>query len=163
MVYYTNPANEHGKVNIACAKNILEDKQLKLVKHFKCPVWETQNKSYSLKLQEASGDSKIMFLEKCVFFATHENVKNLDKQVFVKDENGNPCRKSVQFGDADFNKWTTPSLFILQEKTVFAHDDKSVRPFLFMDTAGPYLSETDVRKIWLAFVDIDLMECIHYT
>jgi len=114
MVYYINPANEHGKVNIACAKNILEDKSLKLVPHFKCPVWETQNKSFSLKLQEASGENtKVMFLDKCVFFCNIQNVKDLSKQVFVKDENGNPCRNSVEFPDTDFNKWTTPALFIL--------------------------------------------------
>lgn len=164
IVYYVNPANEHGKVNISVAKNILEDKSLKLVKHFKCPVWETQNKSFSLKIQEATGsDTKCMFLDKCIFFANIDNVNNLEKQVFIKDEDGNPCKNAIQFGDSDFNKWTTPSLFILQEKTVYAHDDKSVRPFIMMDTAGPYLNESEVKKIWFAFVDIEKMECVHYT
>jgi hypothetical protein len=46
---------------------------------------------------------------------------------------------------------------------VYAHDDKSVRPFILVDTAGPYLSETDVKKIWLGFIDVDKVECIHYT
>lgn len=104
-----------------------------------------------------------MFLDKCVFFCNLEDVKNLSKQIFIKDATGNPCKESVKFGDADFNKWTTPALFVLQEKTVYAHDDKSVRPFIMIDTAGPYLSETEVRKIWLTFVDIDKMECIHST
>lgn len=127
---------------------------------------ETQNKSYSLKLHEAAqlrGDCKLLWLDKCVFFANISNVKNLEKQVFIKDEDGNPCKHAVQFGDSEFNNFTTPSLFILQQKTVFAHDDKSVRPFLVIDTAGPYLNESDVRKIWLAFIDIDSMEMISYT
>ena len=31
-----------------------------------------------------------------------------------------------------------------------------------IDTAGPYLTETEVKKIWLTFVNIDKMECVHY-
>jgi hypothetical protein len=41
MVYYTNPANEHGKINVSCANNIIEDKSLKLLKYFKTPIVET--------------------------------------------------------------------------------------------------------------------------
>lgn len=101
-----------------------------------------------------------MFLDKCVFFANISNVKNLEKQVFIKDKDGNPSRFAVQFGDTEFSNFTVPSLFVLQQKTVYAHDDMSVRPFLLIDTAGPYLSDTDVKKVWLAFIDIENMECI---
>ena len=86
----------------------------------------------------------------------------LDK-VYGKDEDGNPCKHAVQFGDSEFNNYTSSSLFVLQQKTVYAHDDKSVRPFLLIDTAGPYLSDTDMKKLWLAFIDVENMECIQYT
>ena len=164
MVYYTNPANEHGKVNVSCANNIIEDKSLKLLKYFRTPIVETQGKAYSLKINDAVGpDCKLLWLDKCVFFANLSNVKNLEKQVFVKDEDGNPCKHAVQFGDSEFNNYTSSSLFVLQQKTVYAHDDKSVRPFLLIDTAGPYLSDTDMKKLWLAFIDVENMECIQYT
>lgn len=47
MVYYQNCANQHGKINVAAAKNILEDKDLKLLKFFKTPILETQNQAWS--------------------------------------------------------------------------------------------------------------------
>ena len=77
MVYYTNPANEHGKFNVACATNILQDVDLKLLKYFRTPVLETQNKTWSIKLQEKAGDVKIMFLDKCIFLANIQNVNQL--------------------------------------------------------------------------------------
>ena len=93
IVYYTNPANEHGKVNCAIASNIIEDKNLKLIKYFRTPIAETQAKNYSLRYAEACGlDVKMLWLDKCVFFATYQNVKDLSKQVFVKDKDGNPSR-----------------------------------------------------------------------
>ena len=81
----------------------------------------------------------------------------------MKDENGNPARKATHFTDKEFNNFTSVSLLILQAKTVYAHDDSSVRPFLMIDTAGPYQNESEVKKIWFAFIDIDNMECVHYT
>jgi hypothetical protein len=47
LVAYSNPANEHIKVNHASAKNILQDSDLKLLPWFKQPVMETQNKAWS--------------------------------------------------------------------------------------------------------------------
>jgi len=41
LVYYTNPANEHGKVNCSVANKILEDKDFKLLKYFRTPIAET--------------------------------------------------------------------------------------------------------------------------
>ena len=76
-------------------------------------------------------------------------------KVFILDEKGAPQKDHVHFLDADFKKWETAALFILQMKTAFAYDDKAVRPFILVDTAGQYTFESDFRKVWLAFIDVE--------
>ena len=105
-------------------------------------------------------DAKILYLDKCVFLLTPENVNLLQKQVFTLKD-GKPTPNATMFEDSQFHLCTSNSLFVLQEKCVYAHDDKSVRPFLFVETAGPYLNESDFKRIWLAFVNVDGIECIH--
>jgi len=50
MAYYINPSSSHGKLNVTCAGNIIEDKELKFLPMFATPVLETQGKAWSLKL-----------------------------------------------------------------------------------------------------------------
>lgn len=88
MVYYVNPANEHGKVNLLTATNILEDKDLLLLKYHKSPVIETQNKSFSQRVQKACPRTRILYLDKCTFLANFEDVELLSKKIFILDENG---------------------------------------------------------------------------
>lgn len=92
MVYYTNPANEHGKVNVATASNILQDNDMKLLKFFKTPVVETQGKAYSQKLLTAAGQnaSPLLLLDKCTFFVAPNDVEKLSKKIFIKGEDGEP-------------------------------------------------------------------------
>ena len=65
------------------------------------------------------------------------------------------------YEDKDFNLWTSKALFLLQEKLSYLHDDKPVRPFLIIDTDGPYLNEAPLKKVWLSFIDLEKLECIH--
>ena len=155
MVYYVNPANEHGKVNLLTASNTLEDKDLLLLKYYKTPMIETQTKAFSQRLQKACSDTRILYLDKCIFLATIEDVDILSKKVFILDEKGAPQKDHVHFLDADLKKWETAALFILQMKTAFAYDDKAVRPFILVDTAGQYTFESDFRKVWLAFIAVE--------
>ena len=115
MVYYTNPANEHGKINVASASNFLTDNDLYLFKFFKTPVVETQNKAYSLKLLEKGGKnaSPLMFLDKCTFFVDPSDVSKLSKKIFIIGDDGEPQIDHKHIEDSEFNNWTSKALLIL--------------------------------------------------
>ena len=101
-------------------------------------------------------------LDKCIFLLKKKDVADLTKNVFTYDKDTDaPSRTVTHFTDADFNLWTTKGLFLLQEKTAYAHDDRSVRPFICVKHSGPYLNETDVQRVWILFVDLESMESIH--
>ena len=105
----------------------------------------------------------MVFLDKCTFFATKQNVEKLEKNVFVKEGYEKvPSKKATWFEDKDFNKWTTEALFILPPKTDYAHNDCRVQPFLMIDTAGPYLNDSEFKKIWFAWIDVENLECKHH-
>ena len=91
-----------------------------------------------------------------------QDVERLDKRVFTYDERTDAPSKTVtHFVDADFSKWTTKALFLLQEKTAYSHDDRSVRPFITVKHSGPYLNESNVERIWITFVDVEKLESVH--
>ena len=107
--------------------------------------------------------SKCLFLDKCTFFCTKENVEKNEKHVFIKEGyEKTPSKKATFFTDADFNKWTTEALFILPPKTDYVHNDCRMQPFLLVDTDGPYLNDADFKKVWFAWIDIDNLECKHF-
>ena len=86
--------------------------------------------------------------------------KKFEKYIFKLDDKGDIEKKPLKFPDTDFNKWTSVGLFILQSKTEFCHNDLSVRALLMIDTSGPYLNESDFKKIWLVFLDVDKLEVV---
>lgn len=101
-------------------------------------------------------------LDKCIFLLNSTDVEKLSKNVFTYDEETDaPSKKVTNFEDKDFNKWTTKALFLLQEKTAYAHDDRSVRPFICVKHSGPYLNETDAERLWILFVDLETLESVH--
>jgi hypothetical protein len=101
-------------------------------------------------------------LDKFIFLLKKKDVADLSKNVFIYDPvTDAPSKTATNFPDSDFNKWTTKALFLLQEKTAYAHDDKSVRPFICVKHSGPYLNETDVERIWILFLDLETMESVH--
>ena len=101
-------------------------------------------------------------LDKCIFLLKRKDVADLTKNIFIYDEvTDAPKKTATHFADADFNLWTTKALFLLQEKTAYTHDDRSVRPFICVKHSGPYLNETDVQRVWILFVDLETMESIH--
>ena len=106
-------------------------------------------------------ESPCILLDKCCFFVNYDDVEKLSKKVFIIGDDGEPRREHEHFEDKDFNNWTTRALLVLQEKTCYAHDDKSVRPFIMIETAGPYLNESEIKRVWLAFINIEKIEIVH--
>lgn len=54
-------------------------------------------------------------------------------------------------------------LLIVQEKTVYAHADRSVKPILLIDTKGKYSDESEFVNIWLSLIDIHKMKLLKST
>lgn len=93
-------------------------------------------------------------MEKRSFLETVGDIESKHQRIFI-EEGGIPLDQPLKIKLNDWREYKDSLLIIIQEKTIFAHNDRSVRPILLVKTEGRFGKETEFENIWLAFLDVE--------
>ena len=99
-------------------------------------------------------------MEKRSFLETIGDIETKHQRIFI-EEDGIPIDNPLKINVNDWRDYKDQLMIIIQEKTIYAHNDRSVRPILLVKTEGRFGYETEFENIWLAFLDVEEMKLVH--